>query len=139
MNKSELIAELGNKFYKVDESGIHEGNTEAGITVWGVGVFEKTGDVVRKMNLTFYTYGDDAFWGVAEPNPTVPEPEPTFTDRVNAFIASKIADGTIKFGYLEQISDLTRKALGKAIMPDNTEKKVIASEDAAGVFSIEVI
>ena len=57
MNKSELIAALGTKFYKVDEAGIHEGNTEAGITV--------------------------------------------FTDRANTFIASKIADSTIKFGYIE--------------------------------------
>ena len=141
MNKSELIAELRNKFYKVDESGIHEGNTEAGITVWGVGVFEKIGDVVRKMNLTFYTYGDDAFWGVAEPNPTVPEPEPTFTDRVNAFIASKItADPpVIKFAYIEQVSELTQKALCTATMPTNAEKKVLVSEDAGGVFTIEVL
>lgn len=139
MNKSELIAALGTKFYKVDEAGIHEGNTEAGITVWGIGVFEKIGEVVRKLNLTFYTFGDDAFWGVSEPNPTPPIPEPTFTDRANTFIASKIADSTIKFGYIEQVSELTQKALCTAIMPDDSEKKVLASEDSEGIFTIEVL
>ena len=141
MNKAELIAELRTKFYGVNEAGIHEGNTEAEITVWGIGVFEKIGDVVRKMNLTFYTKGEDAFWGVSEPNPTPITPEPTFTDRVNAFIASKItADPpVIKFGYIEQISKLTKKALCAAVLSDNSEKMVLVSEDAAGVFSIEVL
>ena len=141
MNKTELIAELRNKFYEVDEAGIHEGTTEAGITVWGIGVFEKISDVVRKLNLTFYTKGTDAFWGVSEPNPTPPISEPTFADRVDAFIASKItADPqVIKFGYTEQISELTKKALCAAVMPDNSEKKVLVSEDAADVFSIEVL
>ena len=141
MNQQELIAELRAKFYEVDEAGLHEGATEAGITVWGIGVFEKIGDVVRKMNLTFYTKGEDAFWGVSEPNPTPITPDPTFTDRVNAFIASKItADPqVIKFGYIEQISELTKKALCAAVMPDNSEKKVLASEDGAGVFTIEVL
>ena len=139
MNQQELIAELRAKFYEVDEAGLHEGATEAGITVWGIGVFEKIGDVVRKMNLTFYTKGEDAFWGVSEPNPTPITPDPTFADRANVFIASKIADGTIKFGYVEQVSDLTKKVLGTAVMPDNSEKKVLASENAEGVFTIEVL
>lgn len=140
MNKAELIAGLREKFYEVDEDGIHEGNTEAGITVWGIGVFEKIDDVVRKLNLTFYTKGEDAFWGVSEPNPTPITPDPTFTDRANVFIASKITDGTIKFGYIEHISELTKKVMATAVMSaDNTEKKVIATEDAEGVFSIEVL
>ena len=139
MNQSELIAELRVKFYEVDEDGLHEGNTEAGITVWGIGVFEKIGEVVRKLNLTFYTKGELAFWGVSEPNPTPITPDPTFTERANTFIASKIADDTIKFGYIEQVSDLTKKVMGTAVMPDNSEKKVLASEDGAGVFTIEVL
>ena len=139
MNQQELIAALRAKFYEVDEDGLHEGATEAGITVWGIGVFEKIEDVVRKLNLTFYTKGVDAFWGVSEPNQTPITPDPTFTERANTFIASKIADGTIKFGYIDQVSDLTKKALGTAVMPDNSEKKVLASEDAEGVFTIEVM
>lgn len=137
MNKQELIEALNTKFYAVDEVGIHEGKTEAGITVWGIGVFEKTGDVITKKNLMFYTKDTDAFWGVSEPNPTIPTPKPTFTDRVNVYIASKITDNTIKFAYIEQISDNTQKALVTAIMYDKTEKKAIISEDADGTFSLD--
>ncbi len=139
MNKDELIAELATKYHKVDEAGIHEGNTEAGITVWGVGVFEKTGDVVKKLNLTFYTEGEFAYWGVSEPNPDTPIPDPTFTDRTNTFLASKIEDDTIKFGYIMEISELTQKAKVAAVMPDKSEKNAIVSEDAEGVFTIEVL
>ena len=139
MNKDELVAELGTRYHKVDEAGLHEGNTEAGITVWGIGVFEKIGDVVKKLNLTFYTEGDNAYWGVSEPNPDIPIPDPTFTDRTNAFIASKIADSTIKFGYIMEISELTQKAMVAAIMPDNSNKSAIVSENTQGIFTIEVL
>ncbi|MHA1287952.1 MAG: hypothetical protein ACTSPB_11175 [Candidatus Thorarchaeota archaeon] len=139
MNKDELIAELAIKYHKVDEVGLHEGNTEAGITVWGIGVFEKIGNVVKKLNLTFYTEGENAYWGVSEPNPDTPIPGPTFADRTNAFIASKIADSTIKFGYIMEISELTQKAMVAAVMPDNSDKNAIVSEDENGVFTIEVL
>ena len=139
MNTDELIAELGTKYHKVDEAGLHQGNTEAGITVWGIGVFEKIGDVVKKLNLTFYTEGENAYWGVSEPNPDVPVPDPSFADRTNTFIASKITDDTIKFGYIMEISGLTQKAMVAAVMPDNSNKNAIVSEDGSGVFTIEVL
>jgi hypothetical protein len=139
MNKTELIAELKDKYHKVDEAGLHEGNTEAGITVWGIGVFEKIGDVVKKLNFTFYTEGEAAYWGVSEPKPDIPVPDPTFTDRTNAFIASKITDSKIKFGYIMEISELTQKAMVAAVMPDNSDKNAIVSEDESGVFTIEVL
>ena len=137
MNTPELIEALNTKFYAVDEAGIHEGKTEAGITVWGIGVFDKVGDVIAKKNLMFYTKGTDAFWGVSEPNPTIPIPNPTFTDRVNIFIASKITDDTIKFGYILQISELTKRASVMARMPDNSEKEVLMSEGAQGKFTLD--
>ena len=140
MNKDGLIAKLTTKFYAVDEVGIHQGNTEAGITVWGIGVFNKVGDVVTKKNLTFYTMGDEnAFWGIVEPNPSAPESVVTFIDRVNTFIASKIEDLTIKFGYIEQISELTQKALISAITDNGIIKNAIVTEDIEGNFNIDVL
>ena len=138
MNKDELIAELGTKFHAVDEAGLHQGNTVAGITVWGIGVFEKVGDVVKKLNLTFYTEGEFAYWGVSEPNPDIPIPDPTFADRTNTFIASKIEDNTIKFGYIVEISALTQKAIVAAVMPDNSDKTAIVTE-TEGVFTLDVL
>lgn len=139
MNKDELIVELGTRFHAVDEDGLHQGKTEAGITVWSIGVFEKTGDVVKKLNLTFYTDVENAYWGVSEPNPDIPIPDPTFADRTNAFIASKIADSTINFGHIMEISELTKKALIAAILPDKSEKNAIVSENENGGFTIEVL
>lgn len=138
MNKQELIDALKARFHTVDVAGLHQGDTIAGITVWQIRVFDNVNGVMKRPTLTFYTKGDaDAFWGNSEPNPTVPTPPPTFTDRVNTFIASKITDSTIKFAYIEQISDNTQKALVTAIMSDKTEKKAIISEAADGTFSLE--
>ena len=139
MDTDELIAELKTRYYKVDDAGLYQGNTEAGITVWGIGVFEKIGDVVKKLNLTFYTEGENAYWGVQEPNPDIPIPDPTFTDRTNVFIVSKIIDETIKFGYIMEIAELTKKALVTAVLPDKSQKSAIISEDEQGTFTIEIL
>jgi hypothetical protein len=138
MNKQELIDALNSKFHTVDEAGLHTGDTIAGITVWHIRVFEEINGVMKRPTLTFYTDSkDNAFWGNTEPSPTIPIPDPTFTDRVNVFIASKITDGTIRFAYIGQISNDTKKALVTAIMFDKTEKKAIISEAVDGTFSLE--
>ena len=144
MNKKELITSLKAKFHAVNEAGLYEGKTEAGITVWGIGVFDLVGGVLRKRNLTFYTKGKEdnssAWWGVSEPKPTPsPIPEPLFAQRVEAFIKTKIDANIIKFGYIMQSSELAKKALCNAIMLDKSEKKVIITEDAEGTFSLEVL
>jgi hypothetical protein len=140
MNKDKLIKKLNTKFYAVDEAGIHEGKTEAGITVWGIGVFDLVGDTLSKKNLTFYTdVYDNGFWGNSEPNPTIPTQKPTFTDRVNVFIASKIDDMTIEFGFIEQVLEHTRKAWVSAITSTGIVKNAIVTEDIEGNFSIDVL
>lgn len=138
MNKDELIEKLQARFFGVDKEGMDvNGKVLDGIKVWGIGVFDLTGDVITKKNLTFYTKDDTAYWGNFEPNPDVPTPELTFTDKVNAFIASKVADDTIKFGYILHISELTKRASVMARMPDNSEKEVLMSEGAQGKFILD--
>lgn len=138
MNKDELIAELGERFHTVDIDGLYKGDTIAGITVWQIRVFDNVNGIMSRPTLSFYTdLEDNAFWGNSEPNPTISIPDPTFIDRVSVFIASKITDGTIKFAYIEQISDNTQKALVTAIMSDKTEKKAIISEAVDGTFTLE--
>ncbi len=141
MNKKELIAKLKVKFFKVDEENIHKGKTEAGITIWGISVFDKVGDVLKKLNLTFYSEGEEdtseVFWGVSEPKPDITYVE-TFVQKVNEFIRTKVEDETIKFGYIEQLHEPSKRAFGMAIMPDNTEKKVLLSE-VEGVLNMETI
>ena len=140
MNKDELITKLRDRFHTVDSDGLYKGDIIAGITVWQIRVFENINDVLKRLTLTFYTDSENnAFWGNSEPNPPAPEPVITFTDRVNAFIASKIAADTIKFGYVEQISELTSKAWVSALMVDGAVKNAVVSEDIEGNFSIEVL
>lgn len=143
MDRKELIESLNAKFYKVNDVQIHEGTTEAGVTVWGIGVFDKEGDVVKKLNLTFYTLGkettSEAFWGGSEPKPTPLILPPSFSERVNTFIDTKIADDTIKFGFIEELLGVSSKALVSVIMPDNSTKQAIITEKSLNVFSIEVV
>ena len=137
MNKDELITKLKTHFFGVDEAGIDTGgHTLDGIKVWGIKVFELVGDVITRKNITFYTKDDIAYWGNFDPN--LPAPESTFSERANAFLASKIADETIKFGYVEQVSESTQKASVSAITINNVSKKAIISE-VAGVFSIDIL
>jgi len=138
MNTTELITKLKERFYEVNDADLHEGKTEAGITVWGIGVFDLVGDTLSKKNLTFYTKDNNAFWGNSEPNPSIPVREPTFTDRVNTYLASQISNGSIKFGHIDQVSELTQKALITAVIGVE-DKQVIISENPAGKFSIQVL
>ena len=129
MKRKELIEKLKTKFYKVNEKEVHRGKTEEGITVWGIGVFDKVGDVINKNNFTFYTKGvgelDEAWWGNSEPKQTPiiqPTPPETFTERINNLIATKTAAGVIRFGYIEQVNELTKRALCTIIIDDEIIK-----------------
>lgn len=145
MNKKGLIAKLKEKYYKVDENGIYQGKTEEGITVWGIGVFDKVGDVISKNNLTFYTEGggelDEAWWGNVEPKQTPvvpPTPPTTFTNRINNLIAAKTAAGIIRFGYIEQINETTKRALCTVIIDDEIIKTKFLGLSTTTETTIEV-
>lgn len=99
----------------------------------------------QKRNFRLYTKGleDDsvARW---EKNqcPTLESPappEPTFTNRLESYIKEKTEDKMIKFGVVVQSSELMKKALCNVIMPDKTDKVLLVSENAEGVFSYEVL
>lgn len=145
MNKSELIAKLKEKFYRVNDAELHQGKTEKGITVWGIGVFDKVGDVISKNNLTFYTKGggdlDEAWWGNAEPKQTPvvpPTPPTTFADRINDLIAAKTAAGIIRFGHIEQINETTKRALCTVIIDDEIIKTKFLGLSTTTETTIEV-
>ena len=98
----------------------------------------------QKRNFRLYTKGleDDskARWEFNQ-GPTLdsPVPKPTFVSRVEAYIKTKIDDNTIKFGFVVQPSELTKKAICNAIMPDKSDKSMLVSEDSEGVFSFEIL
>lgn len=123
-------------------------NTKAGLyfglDVWDISALEEVQNInsVRKRNFRLYSQGleeDAKVWYEATQGPISPSAsEPSFSDRVSIFIKTKVNDGTIKFAYVVQINEDISKALGVAIMPDNTEKRILLKE-TEGAFSIEVL
>ena len=99
----------------------------------------------QKRNFRLYTKGledeSKARWefnqGPTLDPPTMPKP--TFANRLEIYIKSKIDDHTIKFGFIVQPSEFTKKAICNVIMPDNSDKSMLISEDSEGVFSYEVL
>lgn len=137
MNKDELIDKLRTHFFGVDEAGIDTGGqTLDGIKVWGIKVFELVGDVITRKNITFYTKEGVAYWGNFNPNPSIPGAN--FTDEINLFIAAKITEGIIKFGFITQISEPTEKALVSVITSANISKDAIISKTAE-TFDIDLL
>lgn len=117
-----------------------------GLTVWDVRAIEEVLDTnsLRRRNFRLYTQGleDDALaWWEATQGPTISTspPELPFMDRLEGYIKTKIDDNTIKFGYIAQSSELTKKAICNAIMQDMSTKSLLLSEETEGNFSFEVI
>lgn len=119
-----------------------------GMDVWDVKAMEEVPNVdsLRKRNFRLYTAGieDDAkaWWeatqGPMSP-PTPPVPEPTFVTRLEAYIKAKTDDSTIKFGFIVQVSEPSKKAICNVIFPDKTDKTILVSEDSERVFSFELL
>lgn len=116
---------------------------------WNVSCKEEMGNNrAQKRNFRLYSKGleDDSIvrWeynqcpALSSPAPPEP-PEPTFASRLEAYIKKKVDDNTIKFGFVTQSSELTKKALCNVIMPDKTDKALLISESSEGIFSYEVL
>lgn len=119
-----------------------------GLDVWDVSALEEVPNMnsARKRNFRLYSQGVDdeskAWWESTQgpmSAPTPPTPEPTFASRLEAYIKTKVENGAIKFGFVVQVSELTKKALCNVIMPDNTDKTILVSENSEGVFSFEIL
>lgn len=116
-----------------------------GLDIHDIKAIEEVPNVnsLRRRNFRLYTQGieDDAeaWWEATQGPMSAPDPEPGFMNRLDAYIATKIEDNTIKFGFVVQSSELTQKALCNVIMPDKSDKTLLVSEDAEGVFSFEVL
>lgn len=116
-----------------------------GLDVWDVKAIEEVLDTnsLRRRNFRLYTQGleDDAlaWWEATQGPMSSPAPEPTFINRLELYIKTKIDDNTIKFGFIVQSSELSKKAVCNVIMPDKSDKILLISESAGGDFNFEVL
>ena len=110
MTKQELLNALAQDFYYVAEPKLMD--TVGELKVYQVPLFEQKGDALSQRfgNILVRNEGqpgEEAFWAVAQAKPA---PATTFNDDVNAFIAAKIADGTILAAFLEFVDNRNEKA-----------------------------
>lgn len=137
MNKSELLAELATKFYKVGTAN-QQSIDEFGIQYYLVKVYDKVGDAIRDMNLAFYVEAEGqvteaAYWSPSEPKPTVVPSG--FQVDIDNYIQSKIDVGAIEGAFTDSIDIVKEIAYGRAIIDVSgtlTEKKIFIDKDANG-------
>lgn len=142
MTKQDLLDALDAKFHKV--AVVTEQSEEAGVKWYLAGVFDinDAGTGMVRKNIPFYVEDEglsteEAYWGPAEPKPT--PGDPSFDQRVRAFIASKVADATILYGTVLSMDVLSLKAHGEVIMPDKSKKEVLLTETSPNVFILDVL
>lgn len=144
MTKAECLVILAEKFYQV-LSVNPQGDPEAGVQWYLVGVFDRTEDetgLLRK-NIPIYVENEGlatevAYWGPAEPKPDPPTEIP-FQAKIENFIKEKVDDGTIIYGRVLDINLTIRKARVEAILADRTTKLALIEEDAAGDLALTVL
>ena len=143
MNKSELLIKLNEKFYKVGNATVRE-TDEFGIKYYLVKVYDKVGDAIRDSNLAFYVENDGevnevAYWSPSEPKPT---PVESPQQKLLNYIASKIADGTIRAGYIEASDSISETAIVKVAIEiggNLTEKRIFIDKDPQGNLRREIL
>lgn len=123
---------------------IKKGSMYFGWNIWDVKALEE--DSMSQLglrNFRLYTKGleddSEAHWDKRQSPLPLPTPESTFANRLDAYIKEKTNDDTIKFGFVVQISESTKKALCNVIMPDKTDKTILVSEDKEKKFSFETL
>ena len=139
MTKAELLGVLATRFYKVPEP--EQLDEKFGIKEYKILPWAKVGDQIFKQYVGFCvenegTPEEEAYWSGQEPMKPLVE---SFTVKAVNFVKAKIADGTIKYGYLISTDNEAKKGLAVAILPTNAKKDVLLTEDELGVLSITVL
>ena len=135
MTKAELIAKLQTKFHRVEDPG--EPRQKYGnLWYYLVKVYDLVGEGLRDVNIPFYVEDEElpseaAYWSPSEPKPATIE---GFQQKVDAYISSKITDGTIEAAFVEAINVMYEVAIFKVVMPDLTERRLFVDRDTDGKF-----
>ena len=135
MIKSELITALEGKFYKLFTPTL--GQSIGNLNYYLVKLFDKVGDCLRDSNLAFYVENEGevdeaAYWSPKEPKPTQVE---SFDAKAQAYLNTKIADGTVEGAFIIESNSKCENATVKVII-DNSgtleEKTLLLDKDSQG-------
>ena len=142
MNKQELLAILATKYYKV-KGTLNESSEFGDVKYYTARVIEELpSGAFNDTTVAFWvekegTAQEKAVWQRAEPKPDV-SPILPFSVRLNAFLASKMADGTIDAAFVENTDDANERAIVKAVI-NLGEKRVLIDKDAQGKFRYRLL
>jgi len=132
MTKQDLLNALTTKFRRVETP--HEQATYGNLKYYLVKVYDLIGDALRDANIAFYVEDEGlpteaAYWSPSEPKKA---PATGFQQEVTAYVASKIADGTIEGAFSEMVDQVNENAIYTVVMPDLTERRLFVDKDGNG-------
>ena len=139
MTKLELIATLQAKYFRV-ESAMLQGTYDT-FRRYLVKCYDKIDTALIEHQIQFFTIDEGtgseaAYWSHGEPKPA---PAVSFSRELQAYITSKITDGTIKGAFSESVDETNRKAIIKAVLDQSgtyVERRLFIYKDA-GVFAFK--
>lgn len=114
MNKSDLLTVLANTFYHVGDPA--QVATFGNLQRYSVQAFDRADDILRAVSVDFYVLdegqpGETAFWNIRTPSSQNQE---SFASLAGAYIASKVADGTIVAGFITAMDEANERAVAWA-------------------------
>jgi len=143
MNEQELLTTLKARYAQIGEvKDSPSENFEDGTLLRhrAVAVFDDVGGVLMRQWVHYYVKADGtALWQDREPKPDPVAPVLSFTQKVQAALDAKVADGTLKMAWIQQVAESQRRALVSVVTAANATRQGIVSADAQGKFTIEVI
>lgn len=137
MNKTELLQKLDNKFYLIETPRLRTGG-EFGVNYYTVRVIEEiTPEVCRDSTVAFWVENEGevdekACWQGGEPKPERVE---RFDAKLQIYLDSKIADGTVEGAFIEESNAELENAIVRAIMDESgtlVEKRLFLDRDTDG-------
>lgn len=145
MTKDELVSLVRAKFAVAGDPKPNPPDLKGDNTVlmehWVIPVFDKQGSTMLRQWVHFYvdpTTGE-ATWQDREPKPTLPPPVLSFAQKVEAVIKIKTDDGTLKYGAIDSVSEVLRRARITVVTAANAVRQGIVSADAQDKFTLELI
>lgn len=129
--KADFIAEIQSNGYEVLQQ--KDVGVEGGYKHWAVAAVKKEGSVGKRVWFKFYEdNGGACYWMDKDPFETTTTT--TFRDEVDQYLLDKITDGTIKAGYVDDISNDQETAKVRVILDQSglTELSFLINKDGSG-------
>ena len=146
MKKQDLLNLLATKYYKVGTVSeiIDAVKTAEGVKWYVVGAYEKGIDTLIRNSVHFYVENEGltnevAYWMNGEPKPTTVE---NLNTKLENYLITKIADGTIAAGYIRDVNDKQETALIDVvvIVSNNLVKKtILIDKDTQGKLRQRIV